>query len=359
MVDRSRVRSNRRKKIFGKFRLRAINRSKFRGRSVLTRNDLLSSIQSDMLLNWKRFKEFYNFEYILVRGSKEINVDEMDAAGYIKEYSQTGFRWRFQERRTQRRYLPWLQILIAKRNLYLFQNYNMLRRERPLQKTKKNKTYKRFLMATHHRFQKIKLKPGKRGGNRYIWLKTNLVKSFLPHFNQLRLTNLKSIWNKSIRVKSKYLTRDMKFWNQLNLSFYSTAQLANWMPNTLWSNLAVKKGLVSWATNYNAQPEWMRKNNFPLLMDRFATTQPIKVNSALNPFRALCQHDILQISPYTKKYFLSFFNRKSKWNKKPIPSIFDRNINYNAIIVNSFTRDFPLRFKNRNVKTNMKYLRTT
>jgi len=48
--------------------------------------------QSDLLLNLKRFKEIYNFEYILARVSNEINIEEMDAIGYIKEYSQTSLR---------------------------------------------------------------------------------------------------------------------------------------------------------------------------------------------------------------------------------------------------------------------------
>jgi hypothetical protein len=150
-------------------------------------------VHLDLLSNLKRFKAFYNFEYMLARVSKEINIEEIDAVSYIKEYSQTSFRWRFRARRAQRKSLPWLQILIAKRNLYRFQNYNMLRRERPMHVTKKNKTYKRFLMATNHRFRKIKLKPRKRGGNRYIWLKTNLVKSFLPHLNQRKTRSLRCI----------------------------------------------------------------------------------------------------------------------------------------------------------------------
>jgi hypothetical protein len=356
---------NRRFKIRNVFKLQSIKRNRFRRIGHPNRNNLTPFTQSDLLSNLKRFKEFYNFEYILARGSKEINIEEMDAAGYIKEYSQTSLRWRFSERRTQKKYLPWLQNLIAKRNLYLFQNYNMLRRERPMHITKKNKTYKRFLMATHHRFQKIKLKPGKRGGNRYIWLKTNLVKSFLPHFNRLKTVNLGNIWSKFMRVKSKYLTRDMKFWNKLNLSFYSSSQLANWIPNTLWSNLAAKKGFISLATNYNFVPKWTRINNFPLLTNLYInknsnqTVTKNHKNLTCNPFRVLHQSDILQISPYMKKFFWSFFNRKSKWNKKPIHSSFDRSSNYNAIVVNSFTRDFPLGFKNRNVKTNMKYLRTT
>jgi len=90
-----------------------------------------------LLLDLKSFKKYYNLQYILARGSKEINLEEMDAAGYIKEYSQTGFRWRFKERRSQKKYLPWLQILIANRNLYLFQNYNALRRKKPKHVTKK------------------------------------------------------------------------------------------------------------------------------------------------------------------------------------------------------------------------------
>jgi hypothetical protein len=159
---------NRRIKNRNLFRSKFVKRNRFRRIVLSNQNNRMPIVQSDLLLNLKRFKEFYNFEYILARGSNEINIEEMDAIGYIKEYSQTSLRWRFSGPRTQKKYLPWLQILIAKRNLYLFQNYNMLRRERPMHITKKNKTYKRFLMATHHRFQKIKLKPGKRGGNRYI-----------------------------------------------------------------------------------------------------------------------------------------------------------------------------------------------
>jgi len=356
---------NRRIKSRNLFRSKSVKRNRFRRIVLSNRNNRVPIAQSDLLLNLKRFKEFYNFEYILARVSNEINIEEMDAIGYIKEYSQTSLRWRFSGPRAQKKYLPWLQILIAKRNLYLFQNYNMLRRERPMHVTKKNKTYKRFLMATHHRFQKIKLKPGKRGGNRYIWLKTNLVKSFLPHFNRLKIRNLGRIWNKFIRVKSKYLTRDMKFWNKLNLNFYSSSQLANWIPNTLWSNLASKKGFISLATNYNDEPKWSRTNNFPLLINSRINTNSNHLvrtnhkNLTCNPSRVLHQSDILQMSPYMKRFFWSFFNRKSKWNKKPIHSSFDRGSNYNAIIVNLFTRDFFLGFKNRNVKTNMKYLRMT
>jgi len=168
--------------------------------------------------------------------------------------------------------------------------------------------------------------------------------------------NLHNIRRSFIRIKSKYLTRDMKFWNHLNFSLYSFPQLTNWMPNTLWSNLLVKKGWIGSATSSIAKASWLRKYNFPLLMQLNAKLAINRKNVMRNSFRVLHQSDILQINPYTKKYFLRFFSRKSKWNKKPMFTALDRNPNYNAIAINSFNRGFPLSFKNRSAKTNMKYL---
>ena len=321
-----------------------------------------SEIQSEFLLIIQQFKELYNFQYILSRLSSEIDIEELNLERYVKEYSQINLRWRFTERRSQKKYLPWLQVLIANKNLYRFQSYNMLRREKPMYVTKKNKIYKKFLMSTHHRFRKIKLKPRKRGGNRYIALQTNLLKSFLPYFNGISKKDIKNIWNKHLRIKSKYITRDMKFWNQLNLNYHSSAQLLNWSPTTPWSDLAVKKGWINSTTLHNIQPQWNLKYNFPLLMNVCSkTNNKLLINNKnliTNSFKVLKQSDIIHINPYIKKYFLSFLNRKTRWNKKPIFTLaFDRNANYNSAIINLFTREFPLGFKNRNIKTNMKYLK--
>ena len=159
-----------------------------------------------------------------------------------------------------------------------------------------------------------------------------------------------------------HLTRDMKFWNQLNLNVYSSSQIANWMPNTLWSNFAIKKGWFGLANTRITDTPWILKCNFPLLKDLCLSFSSgiISNNKNLtrNSFRVMDQGNILQINPYIKKYFLRFFNRKSKWNKKPMLTAFDRNSNYNAIIVNSHTRGFTFSFKNRNAKTNMKYLKS-
>jgi len=40
---------------------------------------------------------------MLNRGSKEIDIEELDAAGYIKEYSQTDLNFKFRESKRQKK----------------------------------------------------------------------------------------------------------------------------------------------------------------------------------------------------------------------------------------------------------------
>jgi hypothetical protein len=306
---------------------------------------------NDTLIGLKRFKRYYNMLY---GSARNIHSIELDDISWHQEHGQNALLFRFRGRQNQNRQIPWFQALISKRSLYSLQFYNMLRRETPVFKTKRNKVYRTFLHIAHNRFRKIQLKPQKRGGNRSIYFRLNLLRTVLPIYWKFTTQQLKKAWSKFRWVKSRFVSRNDLFSQRLDFTLCSVIQLLNWAPNTMWAYWIVKHGGVYVSSLRNKADQCKLHNRFPLLMSH--TTLTGLYRNKTKPFDTIRCNDIVHINPKLKAFILKFFHRRKKnWHKKPIAPALDHNSTGTAAVLNTYVwRQFG--YNQRAKKTYIKHL---